>query len=793
MKGTGLLSTLADLCNLPNKNLSVCITNEQNLRKWIRDTSEKILKDVIPETFWSDHNLSKPSKVSQLCPYTVNDSVLVLLVVLWSWCSPKCCREITVCLKYGAKNWQTDDEFKPIDWLRIYVKIIWICVVYSSREIRSQAEIEGVSAFAKQTVLIDAYALSQAVSNSSEWFCILKSKEVPISVFRVFADHYLTTMRKLKANFTGSVRKLSVFSDNDRNVVTYWSIANWFKRTFILPPLIEIMTLDPMAELATQITTLRHTKDEPDPDQKMFISSYQKVSDEASQKLELENSVDCRLAVFAELVQQILPKKTKPAIIVKEKFVLKILCPVLLDAAMNRKCGIVLLKEMMTKKPPLIPDDFVKAVSINVTCHNSETNSKSQNTKSSKIGVHAPKKNKFKKNNLMKPSEKEKAKKLKSLKAKKRSTAEKVPNGVNREETATTKQVNIGRTNNKKRKNDSPHQDRKSSQTNDGMNECTSQEDEVGEEEKKVNQTQLNNKTEGDEDDTTVLSQLTLTLSQLGTVPKGKQLGKGTVSKENSPYTTKLIGYDKNRKNTTRQKSTSPNVILTDANIKHTVSNEERKSIPTNDDMNERTSEGEEAGKKGKVQPKKTTASRTGKDLVTSANENKEQYHKWGQDKTVDMKRTSAILDYFNEEGEINSYRERWTRCEKIIEEHSQYFQPKKTKKKKTNIVQDLVVLHLALIIFGNKFRVEKMGQTANKHDKLERKTYEEIEKSMKSFDWKNYHIRKILSHLTVSFELLQTPGYVNDIVDQYGEDTDKESDGNDDIVKEFDGITSSC
>ena len=86
------------------------------------------------------------------------------------------------------------------------------------------------------------------------------------------------------------------------------------------------------------------------------------------------------------------------------------------------------------------------------------------------------------------------------------------------------------------------------------------------------------------------------------------------------------------------------------------------------------------------------------------------------------MKRTSAILDYFNEEGEINSYRERWTRCEKIIEEHSQYFQSKKMKKKKTKIVQDLVVVHLALIIFYNKFRVEKMGQTENKPNKLERK-----------------------------------------------------------------------
>ena len=47
-------------------------------------------------------------------------------------------------------------------------------------------------------------------------------------------------------------------------------------------------------------------------------------------------------AVFTELAQQLIKKK--PVIIHNEKLVLKILCPFLLDAAIKRKRGIVLLK-----------------------------------------------------------------------------------------------------------------------------------------------------------------------------------------------------------------------------------------------------------------------------------------------------------------------------------------------------------------------------------------------------------------------------------------------------------------
>lgn len=745
MNETGLLSDLANLCNLPNERIkfgyenpatiqpsdSDLITAEQNLCKWIKESSGKILKDIIPQKFWTEHNLSKPSEVSQLCPYKVNDSLVVLLVVLWSWCSPKCYREITVCLKYGAKYWQTDDKFKPIDWLRTYVKSIWVCVGYSSREIRSQAEKECAVEIVKRTVLIDAYALSQAVSNSSEWFGILTSKQVPILIFRIFTN-YCVSERKLKAKFIGSVRNLSVFSDNDRKVVTYWSIATWFKRTVILPPLVEMMTLVPMAELVKEIKILRYTNDERT--QHMRMATYRKVSEEAAQKLGLDLSgtdipFDGKLAVFAELAQQMIEKNTKPVIIDKEKLLLKILCPVLVDAAIYRKRGIVLLKEMMTKKPPLFQDDFVKAVSENVMCHfipldnakeitpsstegdpltgSSKTNSKSPNTNCLKESPtknlstkNAPTKEASTKTSPMKASTKktlptklmeetpttEKPKEGKSIEEKGKPTVEKLQNGVNREETATTVQVSkISKTSHtsKKRKNMLSQDGRKNIRRNDGKN------DEVSEEEMNVIQTELDNKTEGDKDVITPLF-------ELGIVPKGS-----------SPFKTPLLGFGPRPKKFSQSRTTSPNVLPSDTS--------------------------------------------------------KEHDHKWDKKKTLTMKRIRDILDIFSEDGEMNSYRDRWARCEKIIETHSQSFGTSKMKGK--NTVQDLVVVLLALISTDKVFRVDKMGQSSKVPNALEKKTFREIEKSMTSFDWKNYNIGKILSHLIVSLKLLQSATYIEESI----------------------------
>ena len=315
---TGLLSAIANFCNLPTENYNNGYANpgssdletvENKLCKWTEESSGKILNDVIPDEFWSKQNLSKPSKVSTLCPENMDDSsVAVLLVVLWSRCSPNCLKEITVCLNYGATNWQTDETFKPIDWLRAYVKCIWVCVLYSRGEIRHQANSEKATKITTGTILLDAYALSQAASNSSEWFGILTSKQAPTVVLRHFINLYVMR-RKLKAKFRDSVTLLSVFSDNDRKVVTHVSIATWFKKSIILPGLVRMMTLGPMTELAKEINKLRYTNDNDE-------ATYQKVSEEAAHDLGLdlsdkEKPVACLLGVLAQMAQELIDQKKK--------------------------------------------------------------------------------------------------------------------------------------------------------------------------------------------------------------------------------------------------------------------------------------------------------------------------------------------------------------------------------------------------------------------------------------------------------------------------------------------------
>ena len=740
-------------------------TAESNLCKWINESSGTILNDVIPERFWSEHNLSKPSKVSQLCPCDTNDSVVVLLVVLWSCCSPKCYEEITVCLKYGAMNWQTDDMFKPIDWLRAYVKSIWVCLLYSRREIRDKAEKENASDIAKRTILLDAYALNQAVSNSSEWFGILTSKQVPTLIFKLFANKYVRG-RKLKAKFMGSVRNLSVFSDIDRKVVMHVSIATWFKTTVIIPQLVDMMILVPMAELAKEIKILRYTNDE----SRQRMATYRKVSEEAAQKLGLdlsdkENAVADRLAVFAQLAQQMIEKKTKPSIIDDENLMLQIICPALVDAIVTRKRGIVLLKEMMTKKPPLFPDDFVKAVT-NSTCHLIPIDNAKENIPNSTEGVpltdSSASNSKSPKTKSLKkwPTKNLSTKKAPTKKASTKKTTTVVEGGGGTQTSNITSAVKSVKKSSpeengasraaasKKRKNKSSQGMRKSLRTKDGKSERTSEEDEVGKEEKKVTQTQHNNKPEEDEEDIQPKRGSSHTpLFQLDNQPK-----------TSSPYKTPLIGYTR-KNNITRHRTTS---------------GEDKQGIQTKKGSESKTeliedSDSQHSGTAkvfNRLKHRSSDSSNlTGnKPNVLPSDTSKVHDHKGDKEQTPVMKRLCSLLEYFSENGEINSERERWARCEHISETHSQSFGTVKMKGRK-NIVQDLVVLNLALIRVDKMIRVDKIGQTPKETNEPEKEIFDDIEKSMESFDGDDCDIGRMLSHLIVSSKLLQSKSFIRESI----------------------------
>ena len=82
---------------------------------------------------------------------------------------------------------------------------------------------------------------------------------------------------------------------------------------------------------------------------------------------------------------------------------------------------------------------------------------------------------------------------------------------------------------------------------------------------------------------------------------------------------------------------------------------------------------------------------------------------------------------------------------------HSQSFETGKMKGR--NIIQDFIVLHLALLSIDKIICVDKMGQTPKETNKLDKNIFHKIEKSMKSFDWNTCNIGRILSHLIVSLK----------------------------------------
>ena len=260
----GLLRQIAEFCNRSNDNYFEESKNsshqdiEQDLIAWIEKMYDEIVTNVIPGDFWDNNGLTKPTKVSSLCPDETGDnsSLRVLLVVLWASCSKDCSYQITQRLTFDANGWRNDDSFKEIDWLAAYTKYICECVKYSRKQTYLEATKENKKEMIDgRSVLLDAYALSQAVYNSSQWYGLLNDKRAPDVLMGPFMTSCITK-NPTESRFHGSVTALSVFSVN-RSVVEYVSVKTWYCRLMLFRFLAQLAKLTPMVELSQGIKKMR--------------------------------------------------------------------------------------------------------------------------------------------------------------------------------------------------------------------------------------------------------------------------------------------------------------------------------------------------------------------------------------------------------------------------------------------------------------------------------------------------------------------------------------------------------
>jgi len=686
-------------------------TAERNLAEWILRSSSQILNHVIPEKFWSENDLSKPNVKRWLCPLDTSGSVVVLLVVLWSRCSKKCHTDVTDCLIYGAKNWQIDDTFKPIDWLRAYVKSIWICVLFYRRSIRVEAEKENLRVFAKLTILLDAFSLSQAVANSSEWFGMVTSKQLPTTLLPLFINAYVGK-RKLAVKFTGPLLDLIPFSVNNRTIVTQMSNVTWFKINCIVPILRRMMALGPMAELALEMKKLSDTPDV----SPSHIKTFQRVSRKAVLNLGIELSdkkdiVPFTLAAIAQFAQELTRNETEPRKSSNEELVCrvisptrlwKIICPTIVDCIFqHKKKGIEFLKEMIAKKPPLFSDDLVNNLAI-FTCEwDSLNNAKKSIPKSQSSGLNSWRK--------------------------------------------------LPRKNSPIRKNATPAKAsaKMKSTTKPTKGTPTGGEPELANREKKVPAVKV-----GKKGKTTVQNSRKTNLVEEG----------GGTQTSNSTSTMKTV------KEASPEKSRAPQVP---------ASQQTRRILhkrKCNSDKGKQGKEGRDKKRaaitlikyatqvKGNVEEKKTVRKKVSKNVkhIASGSSNltdkksdallgdtsKEQDHKG--EKGHDMaKLCRVVLQYFNGEGEMKSYDDRWIRCKHIYETHqSQQFQSCQDLPRDL-VVKRLLMLSLALL------SLEEMMKAPNESDKLSKDTFKDIESCMKTFKFDSNDAVVLMCHIICTSQLL--------------------------------------
>ena len=382
MTKTGFLARIAEFCNQEKKsdffNTYDCIKNKKkviltkdtksidaSLCNWIEESSERILVKTIPDDFWSDHDLPKPTKLSELCPKSHKEpSQNVLLVVLWSWCSPDCSENITDCFRSGSRKWQVDNEYGVTDWLGSFVKCVWASVAYARQEIQKKAiEVGGLEEFTKYTTVLNACALRQAVCNSSKWFSILTLKQSSDVFIRSFIKIFLKK-GILHAKFRGPMDNLAVFSDTDSSAVDYVSVEDWFKKFIIVPILENILKLAPMTKLVREFESIQGKENQED-----VKKACQTLGDNAAKDLHLESEDYCDkehylaglLCAFAYHADNFVKNRSDSA--AHEKNLLEVMSryPALVAVSTGAKDVNYLLKQMMSSKRPVFNHETVSS------------------------------------------------------------------------------------------------------------------------------------------------------------------------------------------------------------------------------------------------------------------------------------------------------------------------------------------------------------------------------------------------------------------------------------------------
>lgn len=338
------------------------IPKECLVKSWMDTASNIILKDVVPDDFWTEHSLERPivpNSLSQECDENMGGNVLLL--ILWSSISDITHNEIVTCLKSGLRNWQYSELFVDVHWVEWYIRCICRYLrYYTCNGSKVLKEENGWSDCIDSSLSLECLLLGQVVKYTSELFRILVDPQGPNCFVSEFFDMMTENELQLEIHKSASLKDLTIL-DLNCNILYVVSISAWYKGGLCIPAMRKYFKIPCFVKFAEDIYVLlkkKHkTKDE-------YLNCLEATATAAAKELEIHangkaDNPASRLVVFTCLVTNFILNSNRKKTSEKEIAFMRMFFPLFVKSVNDQSIQSKLVDLIEKRDPPIFPQLFV--------------------------------------------------------------------------------------------------------------------------------------------------------------------------------------------------------------------------------------------------------------------------------------------------------------------------------------------------------------------------------------------------------------------------------------------------
>jgi len=283
---------------VPARNPSFTRPTESDLYNWIEAQSKVILQTVIPNMCWGSHSSEQPKQIVRFSQMPSNPQECIILLMLWSCWSQECHQDIMKCLEYGSMELKSHH----LEW----VCLLSICIVTNLQY--SAFSLPVVTKFTfGGNLLIESICLRQVVSHSTGLHQLFDNYFSVRKIVMTFREG-LPQSKLLPIVLQEPSDVYSLSKDgNDQFILV--SIAEWFKKSHIVPQLKKMLDLRPIQSFFKKIQQEMSKKDST---LDTFVREIEKHAEKAAHLLGITHpSRTARLVTFVMNASQFIKERER--------------------------------------------------------------------------------------------------------------------------------------------------------------------------------------------------------------------------------------------------------------------------------------------------------------------------------------------------------------------------------------------------------------------------------------------------------------------------------------------------